>query len=95
MSRTTGPRFSSGYQFPRTSSVVLRRGRPIKREEIGTGAYAQIVPLTGGRGRFDVCGEWRNRDGVYIQETYLASDELEATAEYVRLINRIRREHHV
>jgi hypothetical protein len=94
MSRTTGPRFDGGYQFMRASSVQLKRRRPIKLEQLGDGAYAQIVPLTGGRaGQFDVCGEWRDRAGVYVSSSYLAGDELEAIVEFQKLITTIRSEH--
>lgn len=90
--KTYGPRFVDGYQMPRASSARLSRGSPIRVEQLGGGAFAQITPLAGGRERvFDVHGEW-TVEGVTVTSSYLASDELEARAEFVRLIRTITRE---
>lgn len=94
---TRGARFTGGYQFPRTHSARLKRGAPIRVEQLGDGAIALVVPLTGGRLRqFDVCGQWRSRgpDGRarFVSSTAIARDELEATALFVQLVKTIRRE---
>jgi hypothetical protein len=46
-----GPRFSGGYQFPRTDSAALRHGEPILRERGLCGpwqAELQLLPMLGG-----------------------------------------------
>lgn len=89
---TYGPRFSHGYQFPRTSSARLTREAPIRREEVPGVGYAQIVPLVGGRRRlFDVCAVWTDPQRNGYSSTYIATDELEARAEFVKLMAELRR----
>ncbi len=88
---TYGSSFSHGYQFPRTSSARLERGRPIARETIAGVGTVEVVPLTGGRRKqWDVCAVWTDRDGNAQGDTYIAGDELEARAEFRRLIEQLR-----
>ncbi len=87
---TYGPRFSGGYQFPRTHAASLRREPPIKGTVLAGGATIQVVPLTGGRAtKYDVCASWRDEHGVWVSSTYVAEDLLEASAEYARVIARL------
>lgn len=90
--KTRGPRFSGGYQFPRTNAARLKRGEPIREERLGNGAVLRIVPLTGGlRKQFDVCGQWTKRapDGpIFVTDSTIVRDELEARLEYARLVQR-------
>ena len=91
MRQTYGARFSHGYQFPRTNSARLERGEPIAREDVPGVGVVEIVPLTGGRRRqWDVCAVWTDRDGNGYSSTYIATDELEARAEFVKLIRELR-----
>jgi hypothetical protein len=88
---THGPRFSHGYQFPRTDSARLGRGEAIRRERIPGVGTVEIVPLTGGRRRqWDVCATWTDSDGNGCASTYIATDELEANTEFVKLIRELR-----
>jgi hypothetical protein len=86
--RTYGPRFNGGYQFPRTNSAKLRRLPPIRVERLGDGAKVEVVPLAGSRERlYDVCGQWTAPDGMSVSSTFLAHDELQAGAEFGRLVD--------
>jgi hypothetical protein len=90
---TYGPRVSGGYQFPRTNAARLTRGRPVAREEVPGVGTAEVVPLEGGfRRQWDVCGVWTDREGNGQGSTYIATDELEARAEFQRLLGEMRRE---
>ncbi len=86
-SRTFGPRFNAGYQFPRTNAAPIRRGDPIRTETLPNGAVIQIVPLLGSRERlFDVCAQHTSQaTGDVHATTFKAHDELEATTEFRRL----------
>jgi hypothetical protein len=89
--RTYGPRFSGGYQFPRTNSARLTRGEPIRREELGAGAHVTVTPLTGGRKKvFEVCAFYEDQPGRWVQHAYIAEDELEAREWFERLVRKAR-----
>lgn len=88
--KTYGPRFSAGYQFPRTSSARLSRGEPIVSETIPGVGTVEIVPLEGGRRRqWDVCAVWTTREGDGKSSTFIATDELQARAEFARLMREL------
>lgn len=94
---TYGPRFSGGYQFPRTNAASYSREQPVRLERLGDGAYVQIVPLRGSHGRvmYDVYGSWRKRsdDGqlTIVSSSTIARDRLEASIEFQRLVREITR----
>lgn len=97
---TYGSRFSGGYQFPRTDSAQLERLPAMRVEKLAGGAFAQIVPLTGGRRTlYDVCGQWTARgaggEAVNVSSSYIATDQLEAAAEFQKLIRQIAQEQRV
>jgi hypothetical protein len=95
---TRGPNFSGGYQFGvdgrSTDAATLRRERPLQHTKLSNGAEIQIVPLTGGRQLvFDVCASWQElhpeRGLTQVSSTYIAQDELDAKAEFHRLVRRL------
>ena len=83
---TAGPRFSGGYQFPRSNAARLERGKPIQADRTPKGEWVMIVPLTGGiRKTFDVCAFYQDPGGTWINHSYIAADELQARAAYRQL----------
>lgn len=89
MSATYGPRFSGGYQFPRTNAAPLHRGEAIREENLGAGARAWIVPLLGGRRKIlEVGVEYEDEPGHWVLATCHAYDELEAREVYVRYVRK-------
>jgi hypothetical protein len=91
MSRTTGPRFNNGYQFPRThASRYTPAGPPIREQRTRRGV-ARIIPLRGGRDRlFNVVGEWTDRHGVTCVSSDITRDALEAIDGWRRLLEKMR-----
>jgi hypothetical protein len=87
---TYGPRNSGGYQFPRTDAARLTRERPIRRQEIPGVGVVEIVPLSGGRRRqWDVCAQWKDHEGNGLASTYIATDELEASTQFAKLVREL------
>lgn len=87
-----GPRFSGGYQFPRTDSARYTRGEPIRRQAFANGASVTITPLTGGRRKiFEVCASYEEEPRRWVQHVYNAVDELEARAWFERFCRKAER----
>lgn len=84
---TYGSRFEGGYQFPRTDSVRLTRGDPIRVERVTGGGSIEVVPLRGGRRRiFEITATYELPGRVTVQSSTFCYDELEVAVELRRLI---------
>jgi len=88
---TFGPRFGGeGYQFPRTHSAHLHRGKPIRSVRLANDAHVQITPLQGPSREklWEVSATWQEGNVTHL-DSVVVRDELEASVEWARFLRKL------